>query len=369
MIAVDAMGGDYAPRAAVDGAVLAAKEFGIPVALVGDKKLIEEELARHEVDDLPVSLLHASQVVEMGESASHALRRKKDSSIRVAIQMVKDGTADAVFTAGNTGAALAAATVVLRPLKGIVRPAIAAIFPTPEGWSIVLDVGANIECKSVHLFQFGIMGAVYAKYMLGKMKPRVGLLSIGEEEGKGNEMMLEAFKMLKRSSINFIGNVEGREVFTGEADVIVCDGFAGNVALKIAEGLVDYYETVLKNLFSGVTGKIAAGLLKSQIQRLKNKTDYVAIGGAPLLGVNGTCIIGHGSSGAEAMKNGIRQSQRFVTHNINTHIQDDIELNQDIQDSAQGKGRFWQSIKESLHRKGTPESEESDEDKDLEGSE
>lgn len=360
MIAVDAMGGDYAPMAVVEGAVKAAKEFHVPVVLVGDKRLVEEELGRHEVEGLPVSVRHASQVVAMDESPSQALRRKKDSSIRVAMQMVKSGEADAVFSSGNTGAALAVATVILRPLKGIVRPAIAAIFPTPGGWSIVLDVGANIECKAVHLFQFGIMGSVYAKYMLGKMKPRVGLLSIGEEEGKGREIAVEAFHMFKRSSIKFIGNVEGREVFTGEADVVVCDGFAGNVALKISEGLVDYYETVLKNLFSGLTGKIAAGLLHSQIKQLKSKTDYVAVGGAPLLGVNGTCIIGHGSSEAEAVKNGINQAQRFVTHNINTHIQDDIELNQDIQQSAQAKGRFWQSIKESLHRKGGQENEESD---------
>lgn len=364
MIAVDAMGGDYAPRAVVEGAVRAAKEFNIPVVLVGDKRLIEEELGKHEVENLPVSVRHASQAVAMDESPSYALRRKKDSSIRVAIQMVKSGEADAAFTAGNTGAALTVATVVLRPLKGIVRPAIAAIFPTPGGWSIVVDVGANVDCKAIHLFQFGIMGSVYAKYMLGKMKPRVGLLSIGEEEGKGNEIILEAFQMFKRSSIQFIGNVEGREVFTGQADVVVCDGFAGNVALKISEGLVDYYETVLKDLFSGITGKIAAGLLHSQIQHLKSKTDYVAVGGAPLLGINGTCIIGHGSSGAESVMNGIKQAQRFITYNINTHIQDDIELNQDIQQSAQAKGRFWQSIKESLHRKGIQEDEESEEKKD-----
>jgi glycerol-3-phosphate acyltransferase PlsX len=279
--------------------------------------------------------------------------------------MVKSGNADAVFTSGNTGAALAVATVVLRPLKGIIRPAIAAIFPTPAGRSILLDVGANIEVKAVQLFQFGIMGAVYAKYMLGTMKPRVGLLSIGEEEGKGSEIILEAFQMFKRSSIRFIGNVEGREVFTGEADVVVCDGFAGNVALKISEGLVDYYETVLKSLFGGgLKGKLAAVLLKSEVQKVKNKTDYVAIGGAPLLGVNGTCIIGHGSSGAEAVKNGIRQAHLFVTNNINTHIQDDIELNQDIQESALSRGRFWQSIKESWHRKGGQEDEATDDKQD-----
>ncbi len=339
---------------------MAAREFGIPVVLVGDKQLVEEELARHQVGDLPVTIRHASQVVAMDELPSQALRRKKDSSVRVAMQMVKSGEAQALFTAGNTGATLAVATVVLRPLKGILRPAIAAIFPTFSGRSVLLDVGANIECKSIQLFQFGIMGSVYAKYMLGTMKPRVGLLSIGEEEGKGNEIVLEAFQMLKRSSIQFIGNVEGREVFTGEADVIVCDGFAGNVALKISEGLVDYYEVVLNNLFSGVTGKVAAALLRHRIRRWMSKTDYVEVGGAPLLGVNGTCIIGHGSSGPQAVKNGINQAQRFITYNINTHIQDDIELNQDIQQSAQAKGRFWQSIKESLHRKGSHEDEKPD---------
>lgn len=363
MIAVDAMGGDHAPQAIVEGAVKAAKEFRIPVTLVGDKNLIERELGKYDAADLPVSIRHASQVVAMDESPSYALRRKKDSSVRVAIQMVKSGEADAVFTAGNTGATLAAGTVVLRPLKGIIRPAIAAIFPTPAGRSIVLDVGANVECKAIQLFQFGIMGAVYAKYMLGTIKPRVGLLSIGEEEGKGNEISLEAFQMFKRSSIHFVGNVEGREVFTGEADVIVCDGFAGNVALKISEGLVDYYETVFEKLFrSGLAGKLAALLLKPELLKMKSKTDYVAIGGAPLLGVNGTIIIGHGSSKHEAVKNGINQAQRFVTHNINRHIQDDVELNQDIQQSALSKGRFWQSIKETLHRKGGQDDDESEDE-------
>jgi glycerol-3-phosphate acyltransferase PlsX len=360
MIAVDAMGGDNAPRTIVEGAVEAAREFQIPLVLVGDKKLLEEELAGHDTAGLPIHVQHASQVVAMDEAPSKALRRKKDSSIRVAIQMVKNGEADAVFTAGHTGAAIAAATLILRPLKGILRPAIAALFPSLAGRSIVLDVGANIDCKSVQLFQFGIMGAVYAKYILGTVKPRVGLLSIGEEEGKGSETILEAYEMFKRSSLHFIGNVEGTEVFSGRADVIVCDGFAGNAALKFCEGLVDYYDTRLGELFtSGLTGRMASMLLKSEVNQIKEMTDYASLGGAPLLGVNGICIIGHGSSSPRAVKNAIHQAQRFVTHNINTHIQDDIELNQEIQESAKAKGRIWRSIRGSFQRKGGQEEEPS----------
>ncbi len=359
MIAVDAMGGDDAPQTIVEGAVMAAREFHIPVVLVGDKKLLEDELAKHETAGLAIHLQHASQVVAMDEAPTKAMRRKKDSSIRVAIQMVKNGEADAVFTAGHTGATLAAARLILRPLKGIHRPAIAALFPSLAGRSIVLDVGANIDCKSIQLFQFGIMGAVYAKYILGTMKPRVGLLSIGEEEGKGNETTLEAYQMFKQSSLHFIGNVEGTEVFSGRADVIVCDGFAGNAALKFCEGLVGYYDAKLGALFSsGLTGRLASVLLKSEVDQIKEMTDYASLGGAPLLGINGICIIGHGSSSSRAVKNAIHQAQRFVTHNINTHIHDDIELNQEIQESAKARGRIWRSIKGSFQRKGGEEKEQ-----------
>jgi glycerol-3-phosphate acyltransferase PlsX len=337
MIAIDAMGGDHAPRTIVEGAVLAAREFRIPVILVGDKGILEEELAHHETADLPVHIQHASQVVAMDEAPSKALRRKKDSSIRVAIQMVKNGEADAVFTAGHTGAALAAATLILRPLKGIFRPAIAALFPSLSGHSIVLDVGANVECKAIQLFQFGIMGAVYAKYILGNVKPRVGLLSIGEEEGKGNETLLEAYEMLKHSSLHFIGNVDGKGVFSGQADVIVCDGFAGNVGLKFSEGLAEYYQSKLEELFSSrIAGRLASALLKSDLELLMGTTDYAS---------------------PRAVKNAIYQARRFVTHNINTHIQDDIELNQEIQEDAKVKGRIWRSIRESFQRKGSHEDE------------
>jgi glycerol-3-phosphate acyltransferase PlsX len=353
MIAVDAMGGDNAPRTIVEGSVLAAREFRIPLVLVGDKRLLEEELARHEVSDLPITIRHASQVVAMDEPPSQTLRRKKDSSIRVAMQLVKSGEAHALFTAGNTGAAVAAATVLLRPLKGILRPAIAAVFPTLSGRSILIDVGANVDCKAVQLFQFGIMGSVYAKYILGTMKPKVGLLSIGEEEGKGNEAILEAYQMFKRSSLHFIGNVEGREVFTGKADVIVCDGFAGNVALKICEGLVEFYETGLRSLFTDrLRGRLAAAFVRGDLRRLRKNTDYAEVGGAPLLGINGICIIGHGSSTPKAVKNAIHLAQRFVDHHVNTHIQDDIELNQDIQERVPARGRIWQTIKGSFHRRG-----------------
>ncbi|HEY5599250.1 MAG TPA: phosphate acyltransferase PlsX, partial [Candidatus Manganitrophaceae bacterium] len=231
-IALDAMGGDHAPGAVVEGAVIAAREFGVEIILVGDEKEVQKELSKHAARDLPLSVVHAPQKVEMDESPSSVVRKKRDSSIWIATELVKKSEAAAVISAGNTGASMATALFILGPLAGVERPAIATTLPTLTGASVMIDVGANVDCKPLHLFQFAIMGSIYAREILGVPRPKVGLLSIGEEDTKGNELTKEAFKMLKGSSLGFIGNVEGRDVYTGAADVIVCDGFIGNVALK-----------------------------------------------------------------------------------------------------------------------------------------
>lgn len=341
-IAVDAMGGDHAPEAIVEGAVLAAREFNIPIILTGISRLVYQELEKHEDwKTLGIEVEHAEDVVEMRDSPSKVVRSKRKSSIKIGVDLVKFGKAAAFVSAGNTGAVLAYSTIILRPLRGVDRPAIAVQLPTIKGTSILLDAGANVDCKSNQLFQFGIMGHVYAKYILKKNNPGVGLLSIGEEDGKGNEITKEAFKLLKKSHINFIGNVEGKEVYRGNADVIVCDGFTGNVALKISESLAELIGVSLKNLFtSGMSTKLSYMLLKPRLSEMKKTFDYSEKGGAPLLGINGVCIIAHGSSNSKAIKNAIFRAYEFVEKKVNEHISEDIEANLD------GKGSLWQHIKE-----------------------
>ena len=341
-IAVDAMGGDHAPEAIVEGAVLAAREFDIPVILTGISHRVHQELEKYEDwKRLGIEVEHADEVVEMNDTPSKVIRSKRKSSMKIGVDLVKKGEASAFVSAGNTGAVLAYSTVILRPLKGVDRPAIAIQLPTAKGTSILLDAGANVDCKSNQLFQFGIMGHAYAKYILGNDNPSIGLLSIGEEDGKGNESTKEAFKLLKRSHINFIGNVEGKEVYRGNADVIVCDGFTGNVALKISESLAEMIGGSLKNLFkTGMTTKLSYMLLKPHLAELKKKVDYSEKGGAPLLGINGVCIIAHGSSSPKAIKNAIYQAHLFVEKKINSHICEDIEYN------LNGGGSLWQHIKE-----------------------
>lgn len=341
-IAVDAMGGDHAPEAIVEGAVLAAREFDIPIILVGISHRVHQELEKY--DDwkkLGLEVEHADEVVEMADSPSKVVRSKRKSSIKIGLDLVKKGEASAFVSAGNTGAVLAYSTIILRPLKGVDRPAIAIQLPTIKGSSILLDAGANVDCKTNQLFQFGIMGHAYAKYILGKDNPRVGLLSIGEEDSKGNETTKEAFKLLKKSHINFTGNIEGKEVYRGTVDVIVCDGFTGNVALKISESLAEMIGISLKNLFnSGMTTKLSYLLLKPHLAELKKMVDYSETGGAPLLGINGVCIIAHGSSSPKAIKNAICRAHEFIEKKINEHICEDIENNLD------GKGSLWQHLKE-----------------------
>lgn len=327
-IALDAMGGDTAPAPIVEGAVQAAAELKVEIILVGDQALIEKELGRYSTKGLSLSVIHAPQRVEMGESPSQVIRRKRHSSIWMATELVKQGRAEAIISAGNTGATMATALFILGPLQGIDRPAIAALLPTLTGNSIMLDVGATVDCKPIHLLQFAVMGHEYAKRIFGKSSPKIGLLSIGEEDTKGNELTKETFKLLKSSSLNFIGNVEGSDVYAGHADVVVCDGFIGNVALKISEGLAEAISKLLKrDIATAPLGKLGYFFLKSPFKQFRRRVDYAEYGGAPLLGVNGICIISHGRSSAKAIKNAIKVATDFSRHRINEHIQKNVEEN------------------------------------------
>src|SRR5216117_125298 len=327
-IALDAMGGDHAPAAEVEGAALAVQEYGLEVVLVGDKNLVTEELRRQGFQSLSgLTVHHASQRVEMHEQPSQVVRRKRDSSIWIATEMVKKGEAAAVISAGNTGATVVTAFFLLGVLKGVERPAIAALLPTLQGQMILLDVGATVDCTPEQLSQFAVMGHEYAQHVLHKPRPTIGLLSIGEEDTKGNEVTKETFKQLKESPLNFVGNVEGRDVFTGAADVVVCDGFIGNVALEITEGVAEAMKKMLfKEIAAGaLLSRMGYALLKRAFSRFKRRMDYAEVGGAPLLGVNGICIICHGRSSGRAIKNAIRMAKEFFEGHVNEHIQRDIE--------------------------------------------
>ncbi|OLC15556.1 MAG: phosphate--acyl-ACP acyltransferase [Candidatus Rokubacteria bacterium 13_1_40CM_69_27] len=325
-IAVDAMGGDYGPAVVVEGAVAAAREFGASVILVGDRAAIEREVTRLTAESLAIEIRHASQVVGMGESPSQALRRKRDSSLRVAAQLVKDGEASAFVSAGNTGAAMAIAMFVIGVLAGVDRPAIAAVLPNRRRFTVLLDVGANVDPKPWHLLQFAVMGHVYARDILGCDNPRVGLLSVGEEEGKGNELTKEAYDQLKDSSLNFVGNVEGRDIYNGRCDVVVTDGFTGNVALKISESLAETLGDMIKEeLTRDVRSKLGATLALPAFARFKRRVDYTELGGAPLLGIDGAAIICHGASPVKAIKNAVRVAGEWATAGVNEHIRAALE--------------------------------------------
>jgi glycerol-3-phosphate acyltransferase PlsX len=324
-IAVDAMGGDHGPAVVVEGAVAAVREFGASVVLVGDKTAIERELTRLGTTS-GVEIRHASQVVGMGESPSQALRRKRDSSLRIAAELVRDGEASAFVSAGNTGAAMAVAMFVVGVLRGVDRPAIAAVLPNLKGHSVLLDVGANVDPKPWHLFQFAVMGHVYARDILGIGRPRVGLLSVGEEEGKGNELTKEAYEQLKDSSLNFLGNVEGRDIYNGHCDVIVSDGFTGNVALKISESLAEMVGAMIREeLMRDTRSRLAAALARPAFDRFKRRVDYAEMGGAPLLGIDGGSIICHGSSPVKAIKNAVRVAGEWAKAGLNEHIRAALE--------------------------------------------
>ncbi len=325
-IALDAMGGDQAPRTEVEGAILAARELGVRVLLVGQQDAVKRELGRHSHSGLPLEVVHASEVISMTESPVMAFRKKKDSSIHVAARLVKNGEADGLVSAGNTGAVMATAHFILGTLPSVDRPALAAPFPTSRGGvSVMLDVGANVDSKAVHLEQFAIMGEIYYRVLFGTRRPKVGLLSIGEEEMKGNELTREAHNRMKHMPLNFVGNVEGRHVFAGEADVIVCDGFIGNVALKISEGLVEHIGTTLKEAMnSTLSSQVGYVFARKAFATVKKKLDYSEYGGAPLLGVRGVTIIGHGRSNANAIKNAIRVAAELARAKLNEKIEQEL---------------------------------------------
>ena len=330
-VAVDAMGGDFAPVVEVEGAVSAAREFGIPVTLVGDTERLRQELAKYDITGLDILLQHASEVVEMHDSASDAVRKKKDSSIRVAFELVKQGAAEAVVSAGNSGATMAAGMFVLKRLPGIERPAIAQIFPTLKGTTLVLDVGGNVDCKPLHLVQFAIMGEVYARYAMGAEKPTIGLLSNGEEESKGNELTRETNALLKDISLDYAGYVEGRDIFNGTVDVIVCDGFVGNVVLKLSEGLAEAVGKMLKDeIKQSFLSKIGYLLSRKAFNNFKKKVDYAEYGGAPLLGIDGVGMICHGGSNVKAIKNAIRFAYEYAQKGINQRMAEKLAENYPI---------------------------------------
>jgi glycerol-3-phosphate acyltransferase PlsX len=330
------MGGDNAPASVVEGAVQATRETGVETVLVGDRRQVEAELARHAAADTTgITVLHAEQRVEMDESPSSVVRRKRGSSIWLATELVKRGEAMAVISAGNTGASMATAFFILGPIKGVERPAIATTLPTLAGTTLLIDVGANVDCKSLHLFQFALMGNEYAERVLGKPAPRVGLLSIGEEDTKGNEVTKETFKILKASAINFIGNVEGRDIYSGAADVVVCDGFIGNVALKVSEGLAEAMTKLLaREINASPVSKLGYLLARGAFRRFKRRIDYAEYGGAPLLGVNGTSVICHGRSSPKAIKNAIGVARALVENQVNERIREDIETSMAVYSTA-----------------------------------
>lgn len=335
-IALDAMGGDSAPRAEVEGAILAARELDVRVLLVGIEATVRQELARQKAKGLPIEVVNATEVVTMKDSPSQAFRRKKDSSVHVAAKLVRSGQADGMVSAGNTGAAMTIARFILGTLPSVDRPALAAAMPTAKGTPVVLlDVGANVDSKPEQLEQFAVMGEIYYRAIFGTKRPRVGLLSIGEEEMKGNELTREASNLIKQTSLNFIGNVEGRDVHAGVVDVIVCDGFIGNIALKISEGLVEHVGGMLKKAIkSTLSSKIGYVLAKGAFDDFRKKTDYAEYGGAPLLGVRGTVVIGHGRSNGNAIKNAIRVAVGLCRSKANETI--DRELSAVAAAAAKG---------------------------------
>ena len=323
-IALDAMGGDNAPDEIVKGALLALGEYpNVDIALVGREEVLREKLGASTPS--AISIVDAREVVEMGDTALAPLRRKRNSSIRICANLVGEGKADAMVSAGHTGAAMTSAYKVLGTIEGVSRPALAAVLPSAKGYTVLLDVGANVDSKPAYLREFAVMGHFYAQMIFGIEAPRVGLLSIGEEEGKGNELTKETFRVLKETGLNFMGNAEGRDVFNGNADVIVCDGFIGNVVLKASESLG---EMVSKMLRAEVTRtpvrKVGAVILKGAFDDIKKRMDYSEYGGAPLLGVNGGCIISHGRSNAKAIKNAIRVARDFAMNRIDTKIREKI---------------------------------------------
>lgn len=329
-IAIDAMGGDHAPASIVEGAVLAHRTHSqkVELILLGDNNIISNELAKLGAADLPLRVVHCDDVIGMAEEPAESVRRKPNSSIVMGLDLQKNREADAFISAGNTGAVMAASLITLGRLKGVNRPAIVSLFPTEKGTSIILDVGANSDCKAVNLYQFALMGVSYFSLMFNKENPSVGLLSIGEEKSKGNEVTIESHKLISASELNFVGNLEGRDILKGKAEVIVCDGFVGNIILKFAESIDSYLgELFKKRIRKSLFAKIGALLMSRAFKDLKKNLDYAEYGGAPLLGISGVSMICHGGSSPKAIKNAVRAARSIVENSLNDRIETRIALN------------------------------------------
>lgn len=355
-VAVDAMGGDHAPHAIIDGAIAAVRELQIPVTLVGDREMLARELARRRARALPLRVHHASQVVEMEDSPVEALRRKRDSSIRVGFHLVKTGAADAFVSAGNSGAMMAAAVMLLGNLPGVDRPAISLQIPSRRGYVTLLDGGANAECAPLNLVQFAVMGDLFARSVLGVLSPRIGIVSNGEEASKGTELTRAADRVLRQMPLNYVGYVEGRDLNAGNADVAVTDGFTGNVILKSLEGLGGFVQLLLRQMFErNLRTRLAYLLLKKDLDRIRQVLDYDAVGGAPLLGVNGVTIIAHGASSPKAIRNAIRVAAETARKNLAGQIAAgmcDLPATAELAGTLQRRGGFWQQLKGRFRRDG-----------------
>ncbi len=326
-IIIDAMGGDNAPYAPVEAAVKAADDFGVDIVLVGKTTVIEKELSKYNYNKERISIKHAEEVITNYEEPAKAIRVKKDASVVVCATMLKNDEGDAMLSMGSTGALLAAGLLIVGRIKGILRPALATLLPSEKGPKMLIDAGANTKCKSINLVQFAIMGSIYMKDVMGTKNPTVGLLSNGEEEGKGDDLTKETYQMLKEEDINFIGNIEGRDIMEGNADVVVCDGFVGNVVLKTIEGMGSVVGRMVKQMFlKSIFTKIGAIFVSKGIKEFKKKMDYREYGGAPLLGTKKAVIKGHGSSDAKAIYSAIRQAKKFVQTGITEEIAKSINI-------------------------------------------
>ncbi len=335
ILAVDAMGGDFGPSVVIPGALQAAKQCGAKIIFVGLQDAIQEVLDTlpDDLKSVDYSIHHASQVVEMNEKPSDILRQKKDSSIQVACRLVKDGEAHAVISAGHSGACVACGMFIIGRISGVERPCLATIMPSKTTPRLLLDVGANVECKPYHLFQFGLMGAAFAKDILEYDEPRVGILSIGEEEGKGTSTVKEAYELLKAANnLNFVGNVEGRDIFIGDVDVVVCDGFVGNIALKLSEGLAFSLTHVLKKelMGNGLLPKIGAYLAKKAFVKFRKKIDYAEYGGAPLLGLKGISFVCHGSSNVRAIESAVLMANTYIEKDTHNKLVNSLKENEEL---------------------------------------
>jgi glycerol-3-phosphate acyltransferase PlsX len=355
-VAVDAMGGDHAPEAIVEGAIMASRDLRVPVTLIGDRDIVTRELVRHRAANLPIQIRHASQVVEMHESPVEALRRKRDCSIRVGFGLVKSGDGDAFVSAGNSGAVMAAAVMVLGNLSGVDRPAIGLELPSRRGHVTLLDAGANVECSPLNLVQFAVMGDVFGRSVRGLLSPRIGIVSNGEESSKGTELTRAADRALRHMPLNYVGYIEGRDICAGNVDVAITDGFTGNAILKSLEGLGSLVQFQLRQMFErNLKTKLAYLMLKKDLDRLREALDYDAVGGAPLLGVKGVTVIAHGASGPKAIKNAIRVAAEGARKNLIAQISGGVRSVPEVEEIAGAparRGHFWQQLKGRFRRDG-----------------